>query len=53
MTQRQIEDAFSKFGKLVEVWLARYPPWFAFVVYRNKRDADDALAAVDRRQELI
>ena len=48
LTQRQVEDAFTKYGALVEVWLARYPPFFAFVVYRNKRDAEDAVAAVDR-----
>ena len=30
--QRDIEDAFYKFGKLTNVWIARKPPGFAFLV---------------------
>lgn len=30
--QRDVEDAFYKFGKLLNVWVARKPPGFAFLV---------------------
>ncbi len=30
--QREVEDAFYKFGKLTNVWVARKPPGFAFLV---------------------
>jgi len=42
-SRKEIEHAFEKFGPLVEVWLARNPPCFAFVVYRHKEDADEAV----------
>lgn len=42
-SRKEIERAFEKFGPLVEVWLARNPPCFAFVVYRHKEDADEAV----------
>ncbi|KAI1724377.1 RNA recognition motif domain-containing protein [Ditylenchus destructor] len=41
--RRDIEDAFSKFGKLADVWVASYPPFYAFVVYEKSEDASDAL----------
>lgn len=36
-----------RFGKLSEVWVASYPPLFAFVVFKNKSDANEALAALN------
>ena len=44
---REIEHRFEKFGKVLDVWLARNPPCFAFVVMRNQYDADDAIRDVD------
>ncbi|VDN87148.1 unnamed protein product, partial [Brugia pahangi] len=44
---RDLEEAFSRFGKLSEVWVASYPPLFAFVVFKNKSDANEALAALN------
>ncbi|VDN24954.1 unnamed protein product [Gongylonema pulchrum] len=32
-----------KFGDIENVWLATYPPLFAFVTFKTKEDADDAL----------
>lgn len=32
--RRDIEDAFGKFGKLDDIWLASYPPLYGFVVYQ-------------------
>ena len=37
------EDAFAKFGKLTDVWIARKPPGFGFVEYEDEKDAQDAV----------
>ena len=42
-SKREIEKAFEKFGPISEVWLARNPPCFSFVVYRHKEDAEEAV----------
>jgi len=36
-----------KFGPLKEIWLASYAPFYAFVVYRNRLDAQDACEDAD------
>ena len=41
--KNEIERTFEKYGPLFEVWLARSPPCFAFIVYRHKEDAEDAI----------
>uniref|UniRef100_A0A0R3RWF4 RRM domain-containing protein n=1 Tax=Elaeophora elaphi TaxID=1147741 RepID=A0A0R3RWF4_9BILA len=38
-----LKDAFGKFGDIDNVWLASYPPLFAFVTFKAKEDAADAL----------
>ena len=35
--ERELEDAFYKFGKLTNIWIARNPPGFAYVVSRRRR----------------
>jgi splicing factor, arginine/serine-rich 7 len=45
--QTDIEKAFSKFGEIKEVWMARNPPCFAFVVFLNKDDAAEAVKQMD------
>ena len=42
-SKTELERAFEKFGKLREVWVARIPPCFAFVVFKHQEDAEDAL----------
>uniref|UniRef100_A0A0M3HFR2 RRM domain-containing protein n=1 Tax=Ascaris lumbricoides TaxID=6252 RepID=A0A0M3HFR2_ASCLU len=42
-----LEDAFKKFGSIHNVWLASYPPLFAFVTFKNKDEADEALREMD------
>ncbi|XP_033646243.1 serine/arginine-rich splicing factor RSZ21A-like isoform X3 [Asterias rubens] len=42
-TRTDLERIFKKFGSLFEVWLARYPPLFAFVAFKKRRDAEDAV----------
>ncbi|XP_017873968.1 PREDICTED: RNA-binding protein 1 isoform X2 [Drosophila arizonae] len=43
----EIENAFSKYGPLKNVWIARNPPGFAFVEFEDRRDAEDATRALD------
>mmetsp|Transcript_87452 Transcript_87452/g.167682 ORF Transcript_87452/g.167682 Transcript_87452/m.167682 type:complete len:138 (-) Transcript_87452:111-524(-) len=42
-----LEDVFGKFGNVVDVWVARQPPGFAFVTFDDDRDAKDALEDMD------
>lgn len=39
----ELEDAFSYYGPLRNVWVARNPPGFAFVEFEDPRDAEDAV----------
>ncbi|XP_011187673.1 RNA-binding protein 1 isoform X2 [Zeugodacus cucurbitae] len=43
----EIENAFSKYGPLKNVWVARNPPGFAFVEFEDRRDAEDATRGLD------
>uniref|UniRef100_A0A7E4V231 RRM domain-containing protein n=1 Tax=Panagrellus redivivus TaxID=6233 RepID=A0A7E4V231_PANRE len=48
VTSTSVREAFGKFGKLADVWVASYPPYFGFVVYENADDASDALKSMRR-----
>ncbi|CAL8352402.1 unnamed protein product [Lota lota] len=43
----ELERAFSYYGPLRTVWVARNPPGFAFVEYEDPRDAEDAVKGMD------
>ncbi len=43
----ELEDAFSKYGPLSNVWVARNPPGFAFVEFEDPRDAEDSVRGLD------
>ncbi|XP_077087252.1 serine and arginine rich splicing factor 7a isoform X2 [Siphateles boraxobius] len=43
----ELERAFSYYGPLRSVWVARNPPGFAFVEYEDARDAEDAVKGMD------
>ncbi|CAB3223296.1 unnamed protein product [Arctia plantaginis] len=45
----ELEDAFSYYGPLRNVWIARNPPGFAFVEFEDPRDAEDATRGLDGR----
>ena len=49
VTKSEIEKAFGKYGEIDEVWMAKNPPCFAFCVYKNKDDANDAIREMDGR----
>jgi arginine/serine-rich splicing factor 7 len=42
-TQKDIEKSFSKFGDIKEIWLAKNPPCFGFIVFKHKDDGLDAI----------
>ncbi|CAF2405616.1 unnamed protein product [Rotaria sp. Silwood2] len=46
-SRRDIENIFSKFGPINEVWMATNPPCFAFVNFKHRDDAEDAIKAMD------
>jgi len=48
-SKRELEREFESFGPLRDVWVARNPPGFAFVVFEDKRDAEDAIKDLDGR----
>ena len=45
----ELEDAFSYYGRLRSVWVARNPPGFAFIEFEDPRDAEDAVRGLDGR----
>jgi len=36
-----------KYGPLKEIWLASYAPFYAFIVFRHRTDAQDAASGAD------
>jgi len=48
-SQKEIERVFKKFGDTKEIWLARNPPCFAFIVYKHKADGEEAMREMDGR----
>ncbi|CAF1260137.1 unnamed protein product [Rotaria magnacalcarata] len=46
-TRRDIEEIFSKYGQINEVWMATNPPCFAFVNFKHRADAEEAIQAMD------
>ncbi|KAA0201442.1 hypothetical protein HAZT_HAZT004462 [Hyalella azteca] len=51
--KHELEAAFSKYGPLVNVWVARNPPGFAFVEFEDPRDAEDATKALDGSESIF
>lgn len=45
--KQELEDIFSQYGPLRNVWVARNPPGFAFVEYEDPRDAKDAVRGLN------
>ncbi|XP_005093612.1 serine/arginine-rich splicing factor 7 isoform X2 [Aplysia californica] len=46
-SEKELERAFSYYGRLRNVWVARNPPGFAFVEFEDYRDAEDAVKELD------
>ncbi|XP_058005741.1 serine/arginine-rich splicing factor RSZ21A isoform X2 [Hevea brasiliensis] len=47
VSERDLEDEFRMYGVLRSVWVARRPPGYAFVEFDDRRDAVDAIRALD------
>lgn len=47
--KQDLEDAFSYYGPIRNVWIARNPPGFAFVEFEDPRDAEDSVRGLDGR----
>ncbi|XP_057948909.1 serine/arginine-rich splicing factor RSZ21 isoform X2 [Malania oleifera] len=47
VSERELEDEFRIYGVLRSVWVARRPPGYAFVEFDDRRDALDAIHALD------
>ncbi|KAJ8758956.1 hypothetical protein K2173_003194 [Erythroxylum novogranatense] len=47
VTERDLEDEFRMYGVLRSVWVARRPPGYAFIEFDDRRDALDAIHALD------
>ncbi|KAI3378672.1 hypothetical protein SNEBB_005600 [Seison nebaliae] len=43
----ELERIFEEYGQLTNVWVARNPPGFAFVEFKNARDAEEAVNRLD------
>ncbi|XP_034956910.1 serine/arginine-rich splicing factor 7-like [Zootoca vivipara] len=43
----ELERAFSYYGPLQKVWIARNPPGFAFVNFEDPKDAEEAVRGLD------
>jgi arginine/serine-rich splicing factor 7 len=50
-SREEVERAFSHYGKLRNVFVARNPPGFAFVEYEDPQDAEDSVRALDGRYD--
>ncbi|PWA85316.1 serine/arginine-rich splicing factor RSZ21 [Artemisia annua] len=50
VSERELEDEFRVYGVLRNVWVARRPPGYAFVEFDDRRDALDAIRALDDRE---
>merc|ERR1719309_1642604 len=45
--KKDLEQLFMTYGPLKEIWLATYAPFYAFIVFRHRSDAQDAAEGTD------
>jgi len=48
--KEDLENLFSKYGRLTNVWVAQNPPGFAFVDFDDQQNASDAVTEVDGQE---
>merc|ERR1712226_696036 len=49
-SRTELEREFEYFGRLKDVWVARNPPGFGFIVFDDARDAEDAVKEMDGKR---
>ena len=47
VNEDDLRDAFSKYGEIEKIWVARNPAGFAFVTMRDEQGAQDAIRNLD------
>lgn len=50
--KEQLDEEFSRFGKLNSVWIAHNPPGFAFIEFANKNEAESACDSLNGQEML-
>ena len=48
--KEELRRVFSKYGGLINVWIANNPPGFAYIFYETFEDAERAVEAMDGRK---
>mmetsp|Transcript_2605 Transcript_2605/g.2874 ORF Transcript_2605/g.2874 Transcript_2605/m.2874 type:complete len:156 (+) Transcript_2605:114-581(+) len=51
VTERDLQEVFGKYGTLLDIWVARRPPGFAFIEFEDARDASDAIRGEHRNPD--
>ena len=46
-TLGELRDEFKRYGEIVDMWMARTQPCFAFIVYKRRQQALDAIKDMD------
>ena len=41
--KRDLEKLFGKYGSIKDIWIATYAPFYAFVGYKDRRDAEEGV----------
>lgn len=49
-SRNELEKEFESFGRLRDVWVARNPPGFGFIIFEDARDAEDAVREMDGKR---
>ncbi|UJR35079.1 hypothetical protein I4U23_027854 [Adineta vaga] len=45
--RKEIERVYKKFGTINEIWVAINPPCFAFINFKHRSDAEEAMKETD------
>ncbi|XP_065678460.1 serine/arginine-rich splicing factor 7-like [Hydra vulgaris] len=49
-SRTELEREFECIGRLRDVWVARNPPGFGFIIFEDPRDAEDAVREMDGKK---
>ena len=49
-TRTELEREFEHIGRMRDIWVARNPPGFGFIIFEDPRDADDAVRDMDGKR---
>ncbi len=48
--KEDLQKFFANAGELEDIWIARKPPGFGFIQFRDPRDAEDAIRDLDGKE---